>query len=198
MSATADLPYSILLPPGWARIIVDDDTEAGLSKVVDGIVAEAPPERRGPLGDMLRRTAHDALEQAKARGALELILSFASVQGLPIPVSIVVFPVPEPEETGRSADEFLLSLARPGSRAVEIDGVAAIRRPHDSSMEEGAVPYRAINYIVRHPYSGRWLMFTASILTSSEDGYEDVLEALEALIDAMLSTVRFRKIGDPS
>jgi hypothetical protein len=87
----------------------------------------------------------------------------------------------------------LVGLAGAGSRAVEIDGLAAIRRSTDVPPTEDSPAYRSVSYVCHVPWMDQWLLFGASILTSNEAGYDEVLEALEGLIDAMISTVRFRR-----
>jgi len=185
-------PYTMLLPPGWTRVAVDDATDGVFSSLIEDVVGRAPSARRGALRDMLTTAVRSALASARSRRAIDLVLSFAEVEGLPLPASIITFPL-EPPEDGRSAEETLVALARPGSRAVEIDGLPALRRVIDMPGDAGTPAHRAVHYIVHVPWQTRWLLFTASILSSEDPGYGEVREALEALVDAMIATVRFAK-----
>ena len=185
-------PYTILLPPGWVRFPVDDTTDETLAALIDGVVRQAPAERRGAVHEMLSDAVRGSLAAARSKNAIDLIVSLGEVGGLPVPASIVAFPLEAPQD-GRSAEETLVGLARAGTRAIEIDGLPAIRRVVDSAGDESAPAHRAVNYIVHVPWQSRWLLFTASILSSDDPGYREVGEALEALMDAMVSTVRFTK-----
>lgn len=188
--------FTLLLPPGWVRIPVDSETEGWFDDVIGGIVSAAPAARRSDLRVMLEASVRDSLASAKSQGALDLVLSFAEVEGLPLPVSIVVSILDVPTEYGGSVQEQLLTMANPSARAIEIDGLIGLRRFKDRPQDAGAPARRTVSYIVHLPWRGDWLVFTASILTTDEPGYADVQVALEALIDAMISTVRFpRRVG---
>jgi len=193
MTTTRPSPYSILLPPGWVRLAVDGTTSHTFQTLINSVVERAPVERHASLRAMLERTVRGALDAATSRDALDLILSFASVEGLPIPVSIATFPVPPPAQDARTPLETLIGLAQSGSRAIEIDGLAAIRRSIDVPAADDSPAHRSVNFVCHVPWLDQWLLFSASILTSDEPGYEVVLTALEGLVDAMISTVRFRR-----
>ncbi len=186
--------FTIVLPPGWIRLAVDDTTDESFTKLIAQLASAAPPERRIRLRRLMQSTADAALASARERGATDLIVSFATVDGLPIPVSIVVLPLPEPP-TGRSPDEHLVALARPGSRVIEVDSVAAIRRTQDAPGESEALPHRSVNYILRHPHTRRWMLFSASILMTDDEDYAEVLDALEILVDAIMSTVQLTAVS---
>ncbi|WP_166865932.1 hypothetical protein [Salinibacterium sp. ZJ70] len=195
MSDETAAHYRILLPPGWVRMRGDDQAQEALVRVIDERVETLAPEQRPRVRALMRRSAEDAIGAARERGALELILSFATVQGIPIPASIVLLPLPVPEDDRRPADEILLSLGRGGAHVIEIDGIPAMRRVVDTPATGPDPAHRAIHYMLRHPHSGRWLAFSASILTSDDEGYGQVLEALETLVGAMMSTIRFSNGG---
>jgi len=184
-------PFSILLPPGWARIPIDDHADAVFADIIDGVVAEAPPERRAMLRGFLTHTAAGAITAARAQGALDVILSFAAVDGVPIPASIATFRIEPDASLGSTPERILVSFATAGSRAVEIDGVPAIRRVRESAATDAGPAHRSIHFVFQHPVSNDWMLLTASIVKSEEIDLGDVLEALEALIDAMVSTIRF-------
>ncbi|RZS59474.1 hypothetical protein EV141_0700 [Microcella putealis] len=186
-------PYTILLPPGWVRMRVDESIQERFDALIDDVARRAPKDRQTPLRSLLGRTAQHAIDTARDRGALDVIVSLASVDDLPIPVSIATFSVPPPASDGRSPLEMLVGLANAGSRAIEIDGLAAIRRSVDVPATDDAPAYRTVSYVCHVPWLEEWLLFGASILTSDEPGFDEVLNALESLIDAMMSTVRFRR-----
>jgi len=186
-------PFTILLPPAWVRIPVDQRTDHVFTDLIAGVVAQAPPERRARLSTMLTSAANRSIAGARAAGAIDLILSFATVDGLPIPASIACFRITPPEALGSTPEATLLSFASPGSRAVEIDGTPAIRRVSDSGQTDDVPAHRAIHYVVRHPDTHEWLLITASILVIDDADFAEVLDAIEILIDAMASTIRFRK-----
>lgn len=183
-------PYTMLLPPGWVRLRMDGAVDDTFAAMVEDVVRRAPAERRVALRAMLTSSVRDSLALARSRHAIDLVLSFAEFDGLPLPASIATFPL-DPPQDGRSPEETLVGLARPGSRAVGIDGLPAVRRVVDTGGDADTPAHRAVHYIVHVPWQKRWLLFTASILSSDDPGFEQVMESVEALMDAMMSTVRF-------
>jgi hypothetical protein len=186
-----DPRFSILLPPGWVRIPVDDHTDAEFRELVESIVAEAPAERRSNLQVMLQTSVRDMLASARAQHTLDLIISLAAVDGLPIPASLTVSLLQLPEGSSGTPQEQLLKFARGNARAIELDGLVGMRRVLDDPGNQDNPPHRTVSYVCHLPWSDEWLLFAASIITTDEPGYSDVLAALEDLMDAMLSTVRF-------
>lgn len=190
MPARADTRFSILLPPGWERIPVDDELDNRFDAILAGIIAEAPADRRVSLRTMLEGAIGEALATARERRAVDLILSFGVIEGLPIPASLAVFELDVPPGTG-GVQEQLLAFARGGGVAIELDGLPAIRKILDAPGTATSAPHRTISYVTHLPWSGAWLLFSGSIITTDEPGYSDVLLALEGLLDAMMTTVRF-------
>ena len=184
-------PFTMVLPPGWVRIPVDADTDAVFSAMIDGVVERAPVERRAALGAMLRTASRQSLASAREHDALDLILSFATVDGLPIPASIATFRIVPPAAAGSTTEEILVSFATRGASAVEIDGTPAIRRVSEAAAGDDSPPHRGIHHIVHHRHRDEWLLITASIIASDDPEYLEVMDAIETLVDAMVSTIRF-------
>ena len=185
--------YSILLPPGWVRIPLDDTTDAAFAELIDGAVARAPIERRAQLRGLIQSSTDAALAAARAQHAADFILSLATIDGLPIPASIATFKITPDASLGSSPEQILVSFASPGSRAVEIDGVAAIRRVKESPATEDAPAHRGVHFVLQHPGTREWMLISASLLMSEGVDLTEVLDALEFLIDSMVSTIRFER-----
>lgn len=184
-------PFTMLLPPGWMRLPVNEATDAVFAELIDGVVERAPADRRAALGAMLRTASRQSLASAREQGAIDLILSFATVDGLPIPASIATFRVVPPASAGSTTAEILVSFATKGASAVEIDGTPAIRRVSEVAAGDDSPPHRGVHHIVHHRYRDEWLLISASIIASDDPDYLEVMDAIEALVDAMVSTIRF-------
>lgn len=185
--------FSILLPPGWVRVPVNESADAKFEDLINGVVAAAPAERKRELRAMLEAAVRQMLVTARAQRATDFIISLSAMQGLPIPASISASLLELPDAGTLTSQEQLLRFATGSARAVELDGLVAMRRVRDDRGNAETPPHRTISYVCHLPWSDEWLLLTASIITTDEPGYSDVLEALEALMDAMISTVRFPK-----
>ena len=188
---TDHAPFTMLLPPGWVRIPMDNRTDAVFAAMIDSVVEQAPAERRAALGAILRTASRESLTSAREHGAIDLILSFATVDGLPIPASIATFRIDPPESAGNTTEEILVSFATRGASAVEIDGVPAIRRVTQAAGSDESPPHRGIHHIVHHRHRNEWLLISASIIANADPDALEVVDAIEFLVDAMVSTIRF-------
>lgn len=185
--------FSILLPPGWVRAPVDDATDLKFGQLLEHVLAEAPVERRVALRTMLEKSIREMLASARSQNAVDLIMSLGAIQGLPVPASIMVSLLDLPSDVTGTPQEQLLKFANRSATAIELDGLVGVRRVKDNPGGPESAPHRTVSYIVHLPWSSEWLLFSASILTTDEPGYSEILVALESLVDAMMSTVRFTR-----
>ena len=124
--------FTVLLPPGWARIPLDDKIPARVKRLVQDRVSTAPPEHREALRAALSRDLNETLRSAARQGGLDVLLSLDPVAGEPVPASALVTHL-----SGDTADlSDLLPTLASGSDGVvvseldvvEIDAGRAVRR----------------------------------------------------------------------
>lgn len=92
MTATASplRDFTMLLPPGWARIPLDGRTPLRVKQLVAQRLSEAPAEVREALRSSLTRELTDTLATAARHGGLDVFLSIDPVAGMPVPASALV------------------------------------------------------------------------------------------------------------
>lgn len=189
--------FAIVLPPGWVRLAVDDQTERSIRRLVADAVAAAPPEQAVEVRSFLRRTIDRAVRQARERRATDLILCHPQSGSAPVPASIVVARQPNPASASGSADQDarqqLIALAmKQNSSVIDIDGYVAVRREKFGAASDESPAHRAVSYAAYLPADDEWIVFTASVLWSDDPEIQPVLDAVQLLIDTMISTVRFQ------
>lgn len=130
--STAVRDYTLLLPPGWARVPLDRKTPARVKALVADRLSAAPPQHREALRTQLTREITQALTTAARHGGLDLLLSLDPVAGQPVPASVLVThlrvdgsPVESLRRTLASGAP-LLDVQELGT--VEIAGATAVRR----------------------------------------------------------------------
>jgi hypothetical protein len=190
---TAPCGYSIVLPPGWARIPAREDSDRTISRILDASFAELPkeipPDRTGPLRKELERRLRDMVTQARDHSALDLFLPVQPVHGTTIAASFVVseaaFDGGQPEPAQIAAR--LISTAD-DAQAAEVDGALAVRT---ARVVPGEHPSRRVDYTVAVPDDpDRWLLLSFSTLGGG-DPRDEVADLLVELFDAMVTTFRW-------
>ena len=190
--------YGILLPPGWTRIAVDEETFAAIPNLARELTKAAPVERRAETMTMLRTQLQGAVRQAIDNDGQDLIIPTAPIRGMVVQMSIVVA-VPELPVKNASASDALLAFAGkdPNAKAAGIDNELAVRRvaelpeQRDANGQLTAPPSRRISYLAA-PTAGP-IMFVASIVRVGYEGEDEVIDALEFLFDSLIGTVRFAR-----
>lgn len=203
MSAVHAAPrIGLLLPQGWVRIPVRPEGGTPVDAVVARATADVAPHRRDIARVTLRTRLVAAVRDAEKRGLWEIWMPVAPTNGVFLPVSVAVGPLPARPDPRRSPEDVLVGLASAaaGALAVEIGGAMGVRflveRPArlDGKGELEAPPVRLANYIVA-PGVGHdeWLVFTASIMIPDVDGASEVLSLMETIIDSLMATVTFEE-----
>lgn len=192
--------FGILLPPGWARIAVDERTIASIPALAEQLTKGAPAESRAATRELLQTHLQGAIRQALDHDGQDLIIATAPVRGMAVQMSIVVATPELPVKTASASDALLAFAGRdPDATAAGVDHELAVRRvaevpaQRDDRGELVAPPSRRISYLVA-PAAGP-VLFVASILRLGYDGEDEVIEALEFLFDTLMGTVRFER-GD--
>lgn len=189
---TTDRVFELLLPPDWVRIAADERGDAAMDSLLERAVGNAPVGRESEVRSVLGASIASSVDTARGQGATDIILSLARVDGVPVPASIVVTRRPAEGGDALTETERIFAIAaRENGTVVEVGGRAAVRRVRSYDADGETPARRAISYLCRLPDRPEWIMFTATVLWGSDPELEEPLAALEFLIDAVMTTVRF-------
>lgn len=184
--------YRIVLPAGWSLLPVREGTESAIEATVDTLLTTVPHDSRAAKAHFLRSALTDLADEARAAGGLDLVIPLAQPWALPTSVSIVMSIV----AVGRGVRNVEQFAARNDASAVtavvETNGGPALREQRDAAVPtaERADQVRAVTYTWIAP-GGVALMGTASITSTTYEGYEQIVDAMTDLVDTVLSSVSF-------
>ena len=184
-AAPAD--FGLLLPPEWVRIPIDARAPELVSRIVNARVQALPGGQRDGARRTLTRELTEALQAAADAGGIDVFLSLAERDGLPLAASCLVTHL-----SGRDAVPLEALAAELTSGDAEIDLVRvadapAVRRRHTTtvSSEAGSAVSTEVDFFVPIPDSN------GMIVLSFATGVEALTEALVTLFDAMAETLRW-------
>jgi len=198
--------YSLVLPPGWVQVPLDQGAGAALDRLLDrafaDIPAEIPPDTAATLRRRLEGQLRSILASARDNGGTELYLPTERMGGVLIPASFVVAEV-DPQVGAADAGGDLVSVvlarliaADDAARALEVDGAPALRTEFwaagepDRQMGVRAAS-RRVDYLVAVPgHPGRWLAVSCTVLEPADDP-DDLAGLLVELFDAVMTTFRW-------
>jgi len=193
------LRYSIVLPPGWAKVALDESADMRAHELAVLAARTAQPNVREQVRGYFERQMREAFREARDAGTQDLYLPTEAIDGIPLGMSIAITAAPLPEGAGGSVSEALLSFAEgdASAAAATVGPVLAIRRVDDvppqlDATGELVMPAtRRISYMTPPPNDDRLMLVTASILKLDIADGETLSESLEFLFDAMVRTIRF-------
>ncbi|KGJ82331.1 hypothetical protein GY21_00735 [Cryobacterium roopkundense] len=189
--------YRLVLPPGWARIPLDERAPTASNVVVNRAVTNAPVSAQSQVRRFVTAQLREVVQGARSVSGVDLYLPVDLVDGAPVALSIVVSAPELPESENSAADALLAFAARGGATAVEVGGRLAVRQAGDAAAVFGddgqlQIPEsRRISYAIVSPIGDRLLIVTGSMLRLPTPDADRVMDALEQLFDAMALSVRF-------
>lgn len=189
--------YLLVLPPGWARIPLDERASAASSAIVDRAVANAPADAQANVRRFVTARLREVVRGAQIVSGTDLYLPTELIHGAPVPLSIIVSAPQLAAGENSAADALLAFAARGGATAVEVGGRLAVRQAGDvpvvlTANGELQIPAsRRISYAIVPPTGDRLLVVTGSMLRMDTPEADDLLDAVEQLFDAMALTIRF-------
>ncbi|MGP3999146.1 hypothetical protein [Streptomyces sp. 8N706] len=195
--------YTLIIPPGWARIPLREGTKAALEriffthmdKVPDGVSRDDAMRFRLELRQQMQKKAR----AARRHGGLDLYLPVRPRGGRLIAASIIVSELPigsaERAQNERVLEGLSASTASPGVTAVKVAGSNAIRRERVAAAEpdrELDIASRRVEYAMPVPGAPeKWLSISFS--TSGDGNPEsDFTDVLVELFDAVVGTFKWR------
>jgi hypothetical protein len=199
--------YSLVLPPGWVQIPLDEDAAPTVRRLLDraftDVPADVPPDTIASFRRRLEGRLTATLAGARRTGGTELYLPTERMGGVLIPASFVVGEVePGIGEEGGDRRELVprlltrLVAADDDARAVELDGAPGVRTestaPPDLDSEAVVrAAARRVDYVVAVPgQPGRWLSVSCTVLEAADDEH-DLAGLLVELFDAVVTTFRW-------
>lgn len=168
--------YTMLLPPGWARIPLDDQVPLRIRSLVAERLGAAPAERREALRTGLTRELTSVLGAAARRGGIDVLLSIDPVAGEPVPASALVTHLAG-QGGGNALDALVGTLVVGGADhtvrelgVVEVAGGPAVRRlsarrervPDEGDLRGGVLHVTQVDYFVPLPGTDDLLVLTFS------------------------------------
>jgi hypothetical protein len=92
MTPTGEMPrdFVVLLPPGWARIPLDGREAARAAALATEKTSGLPEPQRSQVREKLRRMIKNALRDARSVGGIDILLSLAERNGIPLAASCLI------------------------------------------------------------------------------------------------------------
>lgn len=195
--------YTLVIPPGWARIPLREGTKEALEeiffkhmeKVPDGVSRDDAMRFRLELRQSLQKKAR----AARRYGGLDLYLPVSPRDGKIISASMVVSELPigseEKAQNERVLERLSASTAGPGVSVVKVGDSNAVRREHIAaaeSDEEFDLASRRVAYAMPIEGDGKkWLSINFST-PGDGDPESEFSDVLVELFDAVVTTFRWR------
>lgn len=186
--------WSLLLPPGWWHIPLDERRGQSVTALLDRRLAALPRDRVATLRRELDGELTRLVERAVANGAVEMYLSVDLMRGLPVAASCLVTIVPV--GLGMPATELAgLMGDQPGDEmgVLEVAGVPAarVRRREPATeadgLSTGELAVTRLQVYVPVPDT------TEMLLLSFSTPMDPIADAMVALFDAIAGSLRWRQ-----
>ena len=206
-STRAATGYSLVLPPGWLQIPLDQRAAAAIRTLLDRAFTDVPPDVPPDTAASLRRRLEGHLTAtvaaARRSGGTELYVPTERMGGVLVPASFVVADIVPGTDGGPIDDDDLvgrvmarLVAADDSARVIEVDDAPAVRTESRSAPDPDRslgvrAASRRVGYVLAVPGErGRWLAVTATVL-EAEDDRDDLAGLLVELFDAVMTTFRW-------
>ena len=177
--------FAVLLPPGWARIPLDGRESARAATLAANKTAGLEEPQRSAVRDKLARTIRQALRDARSAGGIDVLLSLAERDGIPLAASCLISYLDKGQEV--PLDMLAAELSAEGDGAVgdlsltEAGGCPAVRRRY---FDDGIT---RLDYFL--PMPGRP---TGFLVLAFGTPMEPLADALVTLFDAIAQSLRWQ------
>lgn len=181
--------FAVLLPPGWARIPLDGREGARAATLAANKTAGLEEPQRSAVRDKLTRTIRQALQDARSAGGIDVLLSLAERDGIPLAASCLISYLDKGQEVPLDAlaAEFSAELSTEDDGAsgrvslTEAGGCPAVRRRY---VDDGIT---RLDYFL--PMPGRP---TGFLVMAFGTPMEPLADALVTLFDAIAQSLRWQ------
>ncbi|HEV3381420.1 MAG TPA: hypothetical protein VG142_10620 [Trebonia sp.] len=174
--------FVLRLPPGWIRIPIDGREGARAAALATAKVSDLPEPQRSSAREKLTRMIKSTLREAQRAGGVDVLMSLAEAEGIPLAASCLISYVNEggaPVPLDILADD--LSADGGDARLVMIAGRPAVRYRHADP------PLTMLEYMMALPGKPGLLTFAYSTPV------EPLADALVVLFDAVMESLRWVK-----
>jgi hypothetical protein len=188
--------WSLLLPPGWWHIPLDERRGQSVTALLDRQLASLPRDRVATLRREVEGELTQLVERAIANGAVEIYLNVDLIRGLPVAASCLVTVVPTGAATALPAAELAaLMRERPGDEVgvLEVAGAPAarVRRREPvtdaDGLSSGELAITRLQVYVPVPHT------TEMLLLSFSTPMDPIADAMVALFDAIAGSLHWRQ-----
>jgi hypothetical protein len=177
--------FVVLLPPGWARIPLDGRERARAATLAANKTAGLEEPERSAVRDRLTRTIRQALQDARSAGGIDVLLSLAERDGIPLAASCLISFLDKGQEVPLDMLAAELSAEDDGAGGnislTEAGGCPVVRRQH---IEDGIT---RLDYFL--PMPGRP---TGFLVMAFGTPMEPLADALVTLFDAIAQSLRWQ------
>ncbi|MGH3721037.1 MAG: hypothetical protein ACRDRI_19760 [Pseudonocardiaceae bacterium] len=189
--------WSLLLPPGWWHIPLDERRGQSVTALLDRWLASLPRDRVAVLRRELDGELTRQVERAVVSGAVEMYLSVDLMRGLPVAASCLVTVVPSGAATALPAAELAALLGeRPGDEVGVLEvawaPAARVRRREPvteaDGLSTGELAVTRLQVYVPVPNTPEMLLLSFST------PMDPIADAMVALFDAIAGSLRWRRM----
>lgn len=172
--------FAVLLPPGWARIPIDGRESARAAALAAEKTADLTEPRRSQARAKLTRLIRSALRGARSCGGIDIMLSLAERDGIPLAASCLISYVDQGQRV--PLDMLAAELSGKGGdvTVAQVGGDAAVRRGY----QEGGLT--KLDYFL--PLPGR----TGLLVMSFGTPMEPLADTFVLLFDAIAQSLRWQ------
>ncbi|MGH3871887.1 MAG: hypothetical protein ACRDSR_10310 [Pseudonocardiaceae bacterium] len=191
---TGPVGWSLLLPPGWWHIPLDERRGQSVAALLDRQLASLPRDRVATLRRELDGELTRQVERAVANGAVEMYLHVDLLRGLPVAASCLVTVVATGAATALPAAELAALLGdRPDDEVgvLEVAGAPAARvrrrEPVTGDLPTGELAVTRLQVYVPVPGTSEMLLLSFST------PIDPIADAMVALFDAIAGSLQWRQ-----
>ena len=198
------IDFEFILPEGWVVLPTTPETTRLRTWAIDAVIKQylpdsLPRDSAEPWRRELRKQLLSATDDAERNGARSVVLPLGGYNGARIPGSMIITVLedPEPQDPERLLASILEDAGAKGTY-LEIGGAPAARLA--AVVEHIAFgqskPGHRISYYLSHPeVPGVWGLLTFTVM-SDGDLDDPATQAVVALFDAIISTLRWAERQD--
>jgi hypothetical protein len=172
--------FAVLLPPGWARVPLDGRENARAAALAAQKTADLAEPQRGQVREKLTRLIRSALRDARSCGGIDIMLSLAERDGVPLAASCLISYVDQGQRVPMDMLTAQLSGKGGDVTVVQVGGDAAVRRRYRE------IGMTKLDYFL--PLPGR----TGLLIMSFGTPMEPLADAFVLLFDAIAQSLRWQ------
>jgi hypothetical protein len=172
--------FTVLLPPGWTRIPIDGRESARAVALAAQKTADLTDPQRSQVREKLARLIRSALRDARSCGGIDIMISLAERDGVPLAASCLISYVDQGQRVPMDMLAAQLSGEGGDVAVVQVGGDQAVRRRYRE------IGMTKLDYFL--PLPGRMGL----LITSFGTPVEPLADAFLLLFDAIAQSLRWQ------